>query len=171
MPRSSRRTARTETPRCLVDTQTGAMQIGVPASDGAARGDCDATALDLDASLDILSKRTAEAAFEAAGVAIEATAPQELLAFGDSMPVTLTVYNRGHDYVTLAYARVNNDALPFLSAPIIISPDSSARLTRSIIGLVDSRPWWQGPHNGDLFPVHDSPSDGLARVSYAAAGA
>ena len=51
--------------------------------------------LDLDASLDILARRTAEAALDAAGVAVEATAPQELLAFGDSMPVTLTVYNRG----------------------------------------------------------------------------
>jgi hypothetical protein len=63
-----------------------------------------------------------------------------------------------------------NDALPFLSAPIIISPDSNARLTRSIIALVDSRPWWQGPHEGDLFPMHDSPSDGLARVSYVGVG-
>ena len=53
-------------------------------------------ALDLDASLNIVARRTAEAAFAAAGVAVEATAPQELLAFGDSMPVTLTVYNRGH---------------------------------------------------------------------------
>jgi LmbE family N-acetylglucosaminyl deacetylase len=164
-------TARIQTPRCLFDVHTGQMMIGRIGDDGAIRGgECDAAALDLDASLTIFSKRTAEAAFEAAGVAIEATAPQELLAFGDSMPVTLTVYNRGHDNVTLAYARVNNDALPFLSAPIIISPDSSARLSRNIIGLVDSRPWWQGPHGGDLFPMHDSPSDGLARVSYVGVG-
>ena len=65
---------------------------------------------------------------------------------------------------------MNNDALPFLSAPIIISPDSSARLMRNIVGLVDSRPWWLGPHSGDLFPMHDSPSDGLARVSYVGVG-
>jgi LmbE family N-acetylglucosaminyl deacetylase len=164
-------TARAQTPRCLFDVHTGQMMIGRIGDDGAIRGgECDAAALDLDASLTIFSKRAAEAAFEAAGVAIEAPAPQELLAFGDSMPVTLTVYNRGHDNVTLAYAEVNNDALPFLSAPIIISPDSSARLTRNIIALVDSRPWWQSPHSGDLFPMHDSPSDGLARVSYVGVG-
>jgi LmbE family N-acetylglucosaminyl deacetylase len=163
-------TARTQTPQCLVDVRTGQLMIGRIGDEGVERGGaCDAAALDLDASLTIFAKRTAEAAFEAAGVAIEATAPQELLAFGDSMPVTLTVYNRGLENVTLAYARMN-DALPFLSAPIIISPDSNARLTRSIIALVDSRPWWQGPHEGDLFPMHDSPSDGLARVSYVGVG-
>ncbi len=141
-------TARAETPRC---------------------GECGASALDLDASLDILVHRTAEAAFEAAGIAIDATAPQELLAFGDSMPVTLTVYNRGRANVMLSYARIN-DGMPFLFSPMIISPDSSARLTRNIIGLVDSRPWWQSPHNGDLFAMHDSPSDGLARVSFISGG-
>jgi LmbE family N-acetylglucosaminyl deacetylase len=156
--------ARAVTPRCISGLEGSVRRAGE--DDNAWRGgDCDATALDLDAALDILTKRTAEAAFETAGIAIEATAPQELLAFGDSMPVTLTVYNRGRDNVTLAYARIN-DALPFPFAPIIISPDSSARLTRSIIGLVDSRPWWQSPHSGDLFAAHDSPSDGLARVSY-----
>ena len=158
--------ARGATPRCVSDLAGSFIMRRAGEDENAKRGgDCDATALDLDASLDILTTRTAEAAFEAAGVSVEATAPQELLAFGDSMPVTLTVYNRGHDNVTLAYALMN-DALPFLSAPIIISPDSSARLTRNVIGLVDSRPWWQSPHNGDLFPAHDSPSDGLARVSY-----
>jgi LmbE family N-acetylglucosaminyl deacetylase len=130
---------------------------------------CDATALDLDASLNILTKRTAEAAFEAAGIAIEATAPKELLAFGDSMPVTLTVYNRGRANVLLAYARIN-DGMPFLFTPMVISPDSSARLTRSISGLVDTRPWWQGPHNGDLFAMRESPSDGLSRVSFIGSG-
>jgi len=163
--------ARTATPRCMTDIHTGAMSMMRAGEDNDAQrgGACDATALDLDAALNTLTTRTAEAAFEAAGVAVEATAPQELLAFGDSMPVTLTVYNRGHENVTLAYARMN-DALPFLFAPIIISPDSSARLTRNIIGLVDSRPWWQGPHIGDLFAMHESPSDGLARVSYVGVG-
>jgi LmbE family N-acetylglucosaminyl deacetylase len=158
--------ARAATPSCISDFE-GSFSMRRRAGDEIVQraGDCDATALDLDASLDILTKRTAQAAFETAGIAVEATAPQELLAFGDSMPVTLTVYNRGHNSVTLAYARLN-DALPFLSAPIILAPDSSARLTRSVSGLVDSRPWWQSPRSGDLFPAHESPSDGLARVSY-----
>src|ERR1035437_5973097 len=69
-----------------------------------------------------------------------APARQEPVAVGDPMPVTLTVYTRGHDNVTLAYAEVNNDALPFLSAPIIISPASRARLTQPIIARVAYRP-------------------------------
>ena len=162
--------ARTETPRCLVDTQTGAFSIAFSgAGERLREAPCDATALDLDASLETLVKRTAEAALAAAGVAVEATAPQELLAFGDSMPVNLAVYNRGREPVTLVSARIN-DALRFALPQTTIAPDSSLRLTRSIIGLVDSRPWWQGPHAGDLFPVHDSPSDGLARVSFVSGG-
>jgi LmbE family N-acetylglucosaminyl deacetylase len=164
--------ARAATPRCLVDTHGGAYTIsrdGVTSRRLEDAG-CDATALDVDASLETLVKRTAEAALTAAGVAIEATAPQELIAFGDSMPVTLSVYNRGHEEVTLVNARIN-DALRFtLPSAMAIAPDSSVRLTRSLIGLVDSRPWWQSPHIGDLFAAHDSPSDGLARVSFVSGG-
>ncbi len=161
------RQAREAVPRCAFDVRRGPVRsVGDVVDNDSA---CDATALDLDASLDLVARRTAEAAFDAAGIAIEATAPQELLAFGDSMPVTLAVYNRGHDNVRLAYARIN-DGLPFLFAPILIPPDSSARLTRNVIGLVDSRPWWISPKNGDLFPVHNSPSDGLARVSFIGVG-
>lgn len=165
-------TARAATPRCFVDTHIGAFTVR---RDGMAPtrvddGGCDAAALDLDTSLETLVKRTSEAALVASGVAIEATAPQELLAFGDSMPVTLNVYNRGHEEVALVYARVN-DALRFpLAGETAIPPDSSLRVTRSLIGLVDSRPWWQSPHEGDLFAAHDSPSDGLARVSFVSGG-
>lgn len=155
--------ARDRVPRCAFALGRGAIRSTGDAVESDAA--CDATALDLDASLDILVRRSAEAAFDAAGIAVEATAPKELLAFGDSMPVTLSVYNRGHDAITLAYARIN-DALPYLFTPMTIEPDSSARLTRSVIGLVDSRPWWISPHSGDMFPVHESPSDGLARVSF-----
>ncbi len=155
--------ARNQVPRCGFDLGRGPVRsVGDFVDSDAA---CNATALDLDASLDILTRRAAEAAFDAAGIVVEATAPKELLAFGDSMPVTLSVYNRGHDAVTLAYARIN-DALPFLFTPMTIDRDSSARLTRSVIGLDDSRPWWISPHSGDMFPVHESPSDGLARVSF-----
>ncbi len=163
--------ARAGTPRCMVDVEVGAYSVGFDGNgDRVRNAPCDATALDLDASLEILDKRTSEAALTAAGVAIEATAPQELVAFGDSMPVTLTVYNRGHENVTLNAARIN-DALRFAtSPPTVIAPDSSVRLTRSVSGLVDTRPWWQGPHNGDLFAMHNSASDGLARVSFVSGG-
>jgi LmbE family N-acetylglucosaminyl deacetylase len=163
--------ARQASPFCLTDIHAAnAGMSGAGLEEGAQRGGpCDAAALDLDASLNILTRRTAEAVLSAAGVAVEATAPQELLAFGDSMPVNLSVYNRGREPVTLSFARIN-DGMPFTFSPVTIQPDSSAHLTRSITGLVDSRPWWIAPHTGDMFPVHDSPSDGLARVSYVGVG-
>ena len=56
--------ARAQTPRCLFDVRSGQMAIGRISDDGTRRaGDCDAAALDLDASLSILAKRSAEAAF------------------------------------------------------------------------------------------------------------
>lgn len=154
--------ARSETPRCLFDLHRGPVRI----QQGYVDGDpaCSATELDLDASLNIAARRAAEAALEAAGVTVEATAPHELVAFGDSMPVNLAVYNRGHTPVTLTAARLN-DALAYAFQPVTIAPDSSVRFTRSISGLVDTRPWWLGSHNGDLFAVKESPSDGLARIT------
>ncbi|MFI5311089.1 MAG: PIG-L family deacetylase [Gemmatimonadales bacterium] len=125
---------------------------------------CDAAALDLDASLNILKVRAANAALAAAGIAVEATAPQELLAFGDSMPVNVTVYNRGREPVKLAGLKLSG-TLPQAMDTMTIAPDSAARLTRSVIGLNDTRPWWVAGRMGDMFARHESPPDGLARVS------
>lgn len=154
--------ARSETARCLFDLHRGAVRV----QQGYVDNDptCTDAELDLDASLNIAAQRTADAAIQAAGVTVEATAPQELVAFGDSMPVNLAVYNRGHTPVTLTAARLN-DALAYSFEPVTIAPDSSVRFTRSISGLVDTRPWWLASHKGDLFAVTESPSDGLARVS------
>jgi LmbE family N-acetylglucosaminyl deacetylase len=161
--------ARNETPECLMGLRVGLVRrvAGRPDAMGTGAG-CDATALDLDASLNILTRRTSAAVLQAAGVTVEATAPRELVAFGDSMPVTLAVYNRGRVPVTLASARLG-DALPFAFSPVTIAPDSSVRLARDIGGLPDTRPWWLGPHTGDMFAVHDSPSDGLERAPSGAA--
>ncbi len=164
----SAQTARVNTPRCLSVVNRGA--VAVLGGDAVSNANiCNAAELDLDASLNILVRRTAEAALNAAGVAVEATASQELVAFGDSIPVTLAVYNRGTQPVTLQSARIN-DGMQFTFQPTTIAPDSSVRFTRYVSGLVDSRPWWLGPHTGDLFAMHESPSDGLARVSYVGIG-
>ena len=122
----------------------------------------DPAALDLDSSLEVLRARTAIAVLTVAGVVVEANAPSELLAFGDSMPVALTVYNRGREPVTLLklggtiIGPANN---------LTIAPDSAARLTYYVSGLPAARPWWPGRRDGDMFPAHDSPADGLARAS------
>lgn len=127
---------------------------------------CSPAAIDLDASLDILARRLAASVLAASGISIEATSARELLAFGDSMPVTVSLYNRGTLPVTLLDVRLSG-ARPQPFAPIEVAPDSTGRFTRPVIGLVDRRPWWIGGRVGDMFPPHQVPADGLARVSTA----
>ena len=125
---------------------------------------CDAARLDADAALDQMQRRSADALLAAAGVAVEATAERELLAFGDSMTVGITVYNRGRTPVTVKSYSVQGIRAP-LPAPVVIAPDSAWRYQRSLAGLVDTRPSWIGGRTGDLFATKMSPPDGLARVS------
>jgi hypothetical protein len=100
---------------------------------------------------------------------VEATAERELLAFGDSMPANLTVYNRGTQPITVTAVTLNGYTTP-LTAPVTIAPDSAWRTTRMLVGLVDTRPWWIGGRKGDMFADKRSPADGLARVSAVSGG-
>ena len=130
---------------------------------------CDPAAADLDASLDILQRRSADAALAAAGISVEASAPHELLAFGDSMLVTVTIFNRGRVPVKLTDVRVSGSRHTAMDT-IMIAPDSSALVSGQVIGLVTARPWWIGGRKGDMFPRLESPPDGLARLSFIPGG-
>ena len=141
---------------------TGFLRAGV-----ARLAPCTAAEADVDATLAVMERRFESAVLAASGVAIEATAERELLAFGDSMPVTLTVYNRGSGPVTVSNVRYSGAPPRGGPLPIVVDPDSTGRTQRSVIGLVDKRPWWIGGRVGDMFPAHRAPADGLARVSTA----
>ncbi len=131
---------------------------------------CTAEQLDLEPALDAMHARAQRALLAAAGIAIEVEAGQELLAFGDSMPVTVTVHNRGRSPVTLMRVVMTGSPTSAGSgiAPVTILPDSTARVERRVIGLVDSRPWWLGGRDGAMFADNRSPEDGVARISYGA---
>ena len=130
---------------------------------------CTPAQLDAEAAVGQMRDRGADALLEAAGVAVEATAERELLAFGDSMPAVITVYNRGAVPVTVRGVSLNGYTRP-LTVPVVIAPDSAWRTTRMLVGLVDTRPWWIGGRKGDLFADRHSPSDGLGRVSAVSTG-
>ena len=151
--------ARETLPGCLVAVGSRAPQ---PPS-------CTEAQLDADAALDQMRERSADALLEAAGVAVEATAERELLAFGDSMPATITVFNRGTLPVSVNAVTIGGYTTP-LPAPVTIAPDSSWRFTRNLVGLVDTRPWWLGGREGDMFADRQSPPDGLGRVSAVSRG-
>ena len=126
---------------------------------------CPPADLDLDAAVDRMLARARRALLEAAGVAIEVTAARELLAFADSMPAQVTVHNRGRVPVTLSRIEMTGMRSVTL-APTVILPDSSLTVERSMLGLVDHRPWWLGGREGAMFADTRSPEDGAARISY-----
>ena len=130
---------------------------------------CTPAQLDADAAVAQMHERSAAALLQAAGVAVEATAERELLAFGDSMPANITVYNRGRQPITVTAVTLNGYTTP-LAAPVTVAPDSAWRTTRMLVGLVDTRPWWIGGRKGDMFADKRSPADGLGRVSAASMG-
>ena len=118
----------------------------------------------LDIAIDGMLARARSALLEAAGVRMEVTAQQDLLAFGDSMPVDFTVVNRGHAPVSLL--RLALSGISIAGAPaVVIAPDSSATVRKMVVGLVDHRPWWAGGRAGAMFLEKRSPEDGVARVS------
>lgn len=120
---------------------------------------------DYAASVALAQVRAKRALLEAAGIAVEATASQELLAFGDSLPVRMRVHNRGRDTLTVISVLAVGAARA-RPAPVVVPPDSSVTIERRIGGIIDLRPWWIGDRNGGMFGDSRSPADGLALVSY-----
>ena len=152
--------ARAAVPRC------GTIPRRVRGSDAAPLA-CDAGHLDFEAALERMHARAQRALLEAAGIAIEVTAERELLAFADSMPSTVAVYNRGARPVTVAGVRLTGVPRRPVT-PVTLAPDSTARFTFSMLGLVDHRPWWLGGREGAMFADTRSPEDGAALISYGA---
>ncbi len=150
---------RDETPSCT-------RRVGARAARPAP---CTLTQLDADAAVTQMQERAADALLMASGVAVEATAERELLAFGDSMPAAITVYNRGTVPVTVR-AVVLNGYSELLKVPVVIAPDSAWSTRRMLVGIVDTRPWWLGGRQGDLYADRQSPADGLGRVSAVSTG-
>lgn len=151
--------ARVAAPRCSIVPVQSYRQLTPP------RAECSMVELDLDASLDLVRSRTHRALLEAAGVVIEATAQREMLAFGDSLPVRLRIYNRGalplrvDGYSLVALGRMTTDSA-------LVLAESSYTATQSVLGLVDHRPWWLGDRQKGMFQDTRSPADGVAMISY-----
>ncbi len=127
---------------------------------------CDAETRELDAALETVLARARAALAEAAGVLIEATAQQELVAFGDSLSVRINVYNRGTQALELRSLTMTGARPVTFETPIAVAAGRDTTLSAWVVGLVDSRPWWVGTRQGSaLFRDQQSPADGLARVS------
>ncbi len=116
---------------------------------------------DLRNSLQTASRRATSALLAASGVLVEATAPRELVAVKDTLPVTVSVYNQGGVPVTLEGAQVSGAtalAEPSLHGPsTVIAPDSTGRINDVFAPKEASVPWWLADGRpGDIFATPQS---------------
>ena len=104
-------------------------------------------------------ERAERALVLAAGVAVEAIAPRATFpvreggktTVNDSLPVAITVFNRGHAVVSLRDASINvvgGDArartAPAVSeAPRTVATDSAVTISRFAIARAPTTSWWQ----------------------------
>jgi LmbE family N-acetylglucosaminyl deacetylase len=121
--------------------------------------------------------RATKALLMARGIAIEATVDRDFVALGDSVAVTVGVYNRGRLPVAVRVPRPGapmalasaatgtGSARPATSGSsgVVVAPDSAYLDTIYVHGDSLSRPWWLvKPRHGDMFSV---PIDGKSEDS------
>jgi hypothetical protein len=147
--------ARNSSSRCLHPSADASAFVS-------SRAACGSPWPDLDASLDIVKRRASQALLTAAAISIDARADRELLAYSDSMPVTLTVANHGRDSVQLITVTVSGAPSP-TRRPAYLQPDSVASWTVYVSALPSGAPWWFGRRTQDLYPDAESAIDGVAR--------
>lgn len=98
--------------------------------------------------------RAEQALVLAAGVAVEATAPTAVIPVReaakervkDSLPVTITVFNRGTHAVTLRSAFMRDTPTPLgapAAPPVLLAPDSAVTVTRTAVAFEATAPWWR----------------------------
>ena len=118
--------------------------------------------LDLDAAIDLVMRRASEAAFIAAGFSVRMVADREQVAYGDSVPATLTVANHGRSPIQLITVSVSG-VTESRVRPLVIPPDSTARWTVPVQVSGSTVPWWLGPRVLNIYEPFVSALDGVAR--------
>ena len=145
---------------------------------------CGGIAGDLAVSVESARRRATGALLAASGVLVEATAPRELVAVGDTVPVTISVYNQGVASVTLLSASAGMQygaGTIHRGGPMEVPRDSVARSTLGVLAEAASVPWWLSVgKRGDVYVLPPTPlpmaigedrlADSYARVSLRVAG-
>lgn len=122
---------------------------------------------DLHGSVEIASSRVERALALATGVAVEATAPREVVALGEWVSVSYAAHNRGRLPVRLTRRVIiggGSAAATLTGAARTVLPDSTMRdSARAQVGAV-AQPWWlERPRQGAMFAVPGSPGDEVGR--------
>jgi LmbE family N-acetylglucosaminyl deacetylase len=121
------------------------------------RDRCQPLAADAAVSFAWLEDRATRAALIAAGIAIEATVPRETATVGDSVAVTVAVYDRGADTVLVGAPiasgpDLEQGATGGNAVDVALLPDSVARSSAAARAERPTQPVWLAtPRVGDLF--------------------
>ena len=160
------------TPLARVSRLIAAARDRLPCARGGLAVGCDGALGDLAISLETAEARAHAGLLAAAGVLVESTVSRELLAVGDTLPVTITVYNQGRSEITLdgvsAWTADGVGARVRDQAPSVIRADSAGRVMVPLVAGTANVPWWlaAGKH-GDIFAV---PGEGTMAAGYIAFG-
>jgi LmbE family N-acetylglucosaminyl deacetylase len=126
-------------------------------SPGAPAAACAAPQADLWLALENTRRRATAALLAASGVSVEATAPRELVAVGDSLPVSVTVYNQGTGAIAFDSATAmtrGSDEGRHVRGPGPLAADSSGHVVVTISPTVTTMPWWlEVGRQGDVFAL------------------
>jgi LmbE family N-acetylglucosaminyl deacetylase len=145
---------------------------------------CGGASGDLGASVETALGRATTALLAASGIQVEATAPRELVAVGDTIPIVISIYNQGPAPVTLLDAQAGmlyGMGARWRGGPVSVAPDSAVRATVSVLAQAASVPWWLSiGKRGDVFALPAMPlpmalgedrlADSYARVTLNLAG-
>jgi LmbE family N-acetylglucosaminyl deacetylase len=192
--RDARRLFRADDPTPSVEPLARALQLTRRArraaiGAAAATGRPDPELVD---ALWLTSGRLEHALTLAAGVAVEAIAPRAVFPVreprkrnvNDSLPVQVTLFNRGRVPVTLLNARIDPieagqveplalrpDDMPFEERPV--APDSAVTLSRFAVAGAPTSSWWRAAARmgRDWFPVPVGTSDEAQHQSTTAVNA
>jgi len=112
-------------------------------------------------ALMLTAARTEQALVLAAGIAVEATAPRATFpvrerakaSVSDSLPVSITVFNRGRGAVRFVGAQAYANQTPSSDSGLMIAPDSAYTALRYAVASAPTSPWWRlaGRRGGDWF--------------------
>ncbi len=144
------------TPLARVVRLIASTRDALPCPRGGVDAACTGSTGDLAVSLETAESRARAALLAAAGVLVEATAPRELIAVGDTLPVTISVYNQGLSDVTLDEASVwttpGRGESMAAQHGVRIAPDSSRQLSIRMSPTAPSISWWLAAgKGGDVF--------------------
>jgi LmbE family N-acetylglucosaminyl deacetylase len=122
---------------------------------------CGGVGGDLGTTVETGLRRATSALLAASGVMVEATAPRELVAVGDTIPVTISIYNQGSMPVRLTGAVAGLQygmGANHRGESVEVPRDSAARVTLGVLAQAASVPWWLSiGKRGDVFALPAMP--------------